>query len=93
MITLFGKRDELSQQLCKVASKGTVDDGLIEDEFLIESYIVRALVLYGADVHVADDEKKTPLHHAAAKGKLDIIEYLLQQGARVDRVDRYSNFQ
>jgi ankyrin repeat protein len=42
----------------------------------------------GADVNVADHEGNTALHHAAARGDLEMIKYLVSKGADVSRVNR-----
>jgi ankyrin repeat protein len=42
----------------------------------------------GADVNAADHEGNTPLHDAAARGDVEMIQYLIAQGADVTRVNR-----
>ena len=42
----------------------------------------------GADVSVRDANGYTPLHHAAARGDNELIEYLIEQGADVSVVSR-----
>ena len=48
-------------------------------------YLVEEL---GADVNAADHEGNTALHHAAARGDIEMIEYLVSKGADVTRVNR-----
>lgn len=48
-------------------------------------YLVEEL---GADVNAADHEGNTALHQAAARGDLEMIEYLVSKGADVTRVNR-----
>jgi ankyrin repeat protein len=42
----------------------------------------------GADVNAADHEGNTALHHAAARGDVEMIKYLVSRGADVTRVNR-----
>lgn len=42
----------------------------------------------GADVNAVDHEGNTPLHNAAARGDVAMIEYLVSKGADVRRVNR-----
>ena len=42
----------------------------------------------GADVNAADHEGNTALHHAASRGDIEMIEYLVSKGADVTRVNR-----
>ncbi len=48
-------------------------------------YLVEEL---GADVNAVDHEGSTALHHAAARGDNEMIEYLVSKGANVKAVDR-----
>jgi hypothetical protein len=50
---------------------------------------VRYLVeVQGADVNAVDHEGMTALHHAAARGDNEMINYLVSKGANVKAVDR-----
>ena len=40
-----------------------------------------------ADVHARDDEGATPLHVASARGRVDVVEFLLSRGASADAAD------
>jgi ankyrin repeat protein len=48
-------------------------------------YLVEEL---GADVNAADHDGSTALHHAAARGDNEMIEFLVSKGANVKAVDR-----
>jgi ankyrin repeat protein len=48
-------------------------------------YLVEDL---GADVNAVDHEGNTALHHAAARGDVEMIEYLVSKGANVQAVTR-----
>jgi len=48
-------------------------------------YLVEEL---GADVNARDNDGYTPLHHAAARGDNDMIQYLISKGADVTAVAR-----
>ncbi|MCG8417356.1 MAG: ankyrin repeat domain-containing protein [Proteobacteria bacterium] len=43
----------------------------------------------GADLNAADYDGRTALHLAAAEGRLDVVAYLLNRGARVNVIDRW----
>ena len=43
---------------------------------------------HGLDVNARDHNGFTPLHHAAARGDVEVIEYLVEQGADVTAVAR-----
>jgi ankyrin repeat protein len=42
----------------------------------------------GADVNARDHEGNAPLHNAAARGDVELIEYLVSKGADVTVVNR-----
>lgn len=46
----------------------------------------RDLIRNGADVNAQDNHKATPLHLACAKGYLNIVKLLLEQGALVNQI-------
>jgi uncharacterized protein len=48
-------------------------------------YLVEEL---GADVNAVDHEGNTALHHAAARGDVEMIKYLVSKGANVKAVNR-----
>lgn len=53
--------------------------------------IVRTLLELKSDVNAVDEERKTPLHHAAESGKTRAIPILIQNGASLvirDKVNK-----
>jgi ankyrin repeat protein len=48
-------------------------------------YLVEVI---GADINGRDDGGYTPLHHAAARGDVEVINYLVSKGADVKAVSR-----
>ncbi|KAI9454762.1 ankyrin repeat-containing domain protein [Lactarius psammicola] len=50
--------------------------------------LLRSLVSEDAtSVNTVDADSRTPLHWAASGGHLDVITYLLANGAEVDKID------
>jgi len=47
------------------------------------------MVSSGASLSEVDDDNRTAMHHAAAKGSLTIIECLIGAGAKIDAVDNF----
>ena len=43
--------------------------------------VVEQLIMLGANVNAADQERRTPLHTAAEEGKANLIPLLIQNGA------------
>eukprot|EP00935_MAST-01C_sp_MAST-1C-sp1_P001733 g1733.t1 len=52
---------------------------------------LKEMVSSGADVNLCDYDKRHPLHLAAAEGHMDIAEFLLEQGADYNVLDRFGN--
>lgn len=65
-----------SGRLCELAR-----DGLLEK--------LRNTILCGANVNVADYDMRTPLHLAAAEGRLPCAQLLVDSGADVNAKDRF----
>jgi ankyrin repeat protein len=42
---------------------------------------VKALAAAGAQMNVADQFGNTPLHYAAGKGAIDVVQFLIEQGS------------
>lgn len=70
---------ELSSALCTMVQ---------EDQ----ATLLRRYIAAGADVNAADYDKRTPLHIAAAEGKLSLVELLVVEGgADLAAADRWGN--
>ena len=54
-----------------------------------DSQTMRSMIESGTPVRVTDADNRTALHHAAAKGDVEIIEYLIAKGATLDAVDNF----
>jgi ankyrin repeat protein len=48
---------------------------------------VRLLLDHNADLHVLDSKGRTPLHHAAAGGYVNVARLLLEHNAEVNAQD------
>jgi hypothetical protein len=53
--------------------------------------LVKALVSRGVEVDAADVDGQTGLHAAAFGNRIDVLEYLISQGADVNVLDRYGD--
>jgi uncharacterized protein len=51
---------------------------------------IRMCVNLGIDVNIADDEGRTALHGAAHKGRIDVIQFLVDHGANLEARDKGS---
>src|SRR5262245_54639748 len=52
---------------------------------------VKALLAHGASVEVTDRSGKTGLHAAAVGNRLEVLEFLISKGARIDAINRYGD--
>jgi len=52
---------------------------------------IHRLVVRGYDQNVADYDKRTPMHLAAAEGRTDAIDYFVNNGALLSPVDRWGH--
>lgn len=68
-------------------AQGLPDKG--EDEGEEKSYLqlCHALLAYGANVNMADGERRTPLHRAARNIQRPLVELLLEHGADINALD------
>ena len=75
--------------LCKGSSlnKEKNHHTVIKDSEKIGEYfdIIKALIAYKADVNRKNEKGETPIRLAAAKGQLDVVEFLLKNGATDDK--------
>jgi len=44
-------------------------------------------VAYGGDPDLVDNNKQTPIYYAIKGNKIDVVEYLLQSGAKTANID------
>ena len=65
--------------------------GLTEAVWNGHEAIARLLIEKGADVNVADSDKRTPLHYAAKYGRLELAELLIDRKAIINAVDIHGN--
>ncbi|MEM7463098.1 MAG: glutaminase A [Pseudomonadota bacterium] len=52
---------------------------------------VRKLVAQGVSLDVADYDRRTPIHLAAAEGYRNVVRYILAHGGLVNPIDRWGN--
>uniref|UniRef100_A0A8C1JL02 Ankyrin repeat and SOCS box containing 18 n=1 Tax=Cyprinus carpio TaxID=7962 RepID=A0A8C1JL02_CYPCA len=68
--------------VCGVPQEKTVDS---QDEGYLE--ICRLLLAYGANINLADKQRRSPLHKAARNVQLKFVELLLDHGADINAID------
>lgn len=63
---------------------------LLHQAALGNQIVLEMLILERPElVNFRDYDRRTPLHIAASEGQLDICRYLVEKGARINRVDRW----
>ena len=72
----ISNEDLLKNNFIKLCSEGSLDE--------IKKIIDKV------DVNCADYDKRTPLHLAAAEGKVEVVKFLLEKGA-ISTKDRWNN--
>ena len=72
-----------------LASEGPVYDGNANMALSLDPLpdVVRLLLKHGADVNARTNYGSTPLHAAAAKGRVEVVQVLLEHGAIVGAKD------
>uniref|UniRef100_A0A8C2AH55 Ankyrin repeat and SOCS box containing 18 n=1 Tax=Cyprinus carpio TaxID=7962 RepID=A0A8C2AH55_CYPCA len=68
--------------VCGVPQEKTVDS---QDEGYLE--ICRLLLAYGANINLADKQRRSPLHKTARNVQLKFVELLLDHGADINAID------
>jgi ankyrin repeat protein len=71
----FNIKTDLRLQLCQAAADGDLDQ-------------VKNFVLV-SDVNSGDYDYRTPLHLAASEGKIEVVRFLIEHGAKVNVQDRW----
>jgi len=69
----------LQQQCIKNTIHMAAKDGILKH--------VKKFVKEGIDINLKDDNGRTPLHHASYYAKLDVVQYLLSNGANIQAID------
>ena len=52
---------------------------------------IKRLFAYGVDLNQGDYDKRTEMHLASTEGHIEIVEYLLKKGAKIDVKDRFGS--
>ncbi|XP_034160259.1 ankyrin repeat and SOCS box protein 18 isoform X2 [Pangasianodon hypophthalmus] len=58
-----------------------------EDQAEGHFQVCRLLLSYGANVNLADNERRTPLHKAARNVQISLVQLLLDHGADINAID------
>lgn len=91
-----GQSDKVVKLLTENQSKVTADESLDSAENKLlhkaarygKANVVKALIEQcGADPNATNKFDMTPLHHAAVEGSAEVIEVLIQAGAKANLVD------
>ena len=61
------------------------DDQAVRGQIRAVRYLVE---VHGLDVNARDHDGYTPLHHAASRGDMEVIRYLIERGADPTAVSR-----
>ena len=82
-----GHADVVALLLSKGAQQSHKDGSLASAAEAGQVAMIRLLVAHGANVHQADDQGNTALHHATAQGHLLAIVALMEANADIDQVN------
>jgi serine/threonine-protein phosphatase 6 regulatory ankyrin repeat subunit B len=73
---------------CEKKKRHHTGPGLLWSVYVDDLQNAESSLLRGESVHDTDSEGKTPLHHAAEYGHLEMAQLLVRYGARIDASDK-----
>lgn len=73
---------------CEKKKRHHSGPGLLWSVYVNDLQSAESSLLHGESVHDTDSEGKTPLHHAAEYGHLEMAQLLVRYGARIDASDK-----
>ena len=83
-----GKRDPRHQQAASAIRDTLV---LLSAASTGDLEQIMRLTATGTDLNAADYDGRTAIHLAASEGQMEVLEYLISKGARLDCIDRWQN--
>ena len=86
---LTGYSEKVDPRLNRIENKARKVDQLIWAASKGDLGAIHRLVVTGFDQDAADYDRRTPLHLAAAEGRLHVVEYFLANGATINPRDRW----
>jgi glutaminase len=87
--SLTGVSDKRDPRRDRIRAKASKVGGLIWAASKGDTGAMHRLVVRGHDQDVSDYDKRTPMHLAAAEGRICVVSYLIENGARANPVDRW----
>ena len=86
---LTGVSEKLDPRISRVQQKAKVGE-LIWAASKGDHGATHRLIVRGFDQDAGDYDSRTPLHLAAAEGRIQVVEYLVENGAEVNPKDRWN---
>jgi glutaminase len=86
---LTGVSEKIDPRISRVQQKAKVGE-LIWAASKGDHGATHRLIVRGFDQDAGDYDSRTPLHLAAAEGRIQVVEYLLENGAEVNPKDRWN---